>query len=91
MRIKNGLVVGVILLFLGLAIQPSVAIVQPESIDVELDVEELVAQLRIVINEKLEINESKPILAGFWDIIRDIITEIWGIIVALIVVMLLLF
>ena len=30
MRIKNGLVVGVILLFIGVAVQPSIAIVQPE-------------------------------------------------------------
>jgi len=33
--VKNGLVVGVILLFVGVAVQPSIAIVQPECIDVE--------------------------------------------------------
>jgi hypothetical protein len=34
MRIKNGLVVGIILLFVGVAVQPSLATVQPEYFDV---------------------------------------------------------
>ena len=33
--VKNSLVVGVILLFVGVTVQPSVATVKPESIDVE--------------------------------------------------------
>jgi hypothetical protein len=42
-------VVGITLLFLGLAIQPSIATVQPEKIDVEPDVEGLVAQLGLLL------------------------------------------
>jgi len=40
MRIKNGLIVGVILLFVGVAVQPSVATVQPEEEinDVEIEI-----------------------------------------------------
>ena len=69
---KNLLIAfGITTLFLGLAIQPSLATVQPEKIDVEPDVEGLVAQIKIVINEKLEKYESIPKVGGFWDIFWD--------------------
>ena len=46
----------VILLFIGVVVQPAIAIVQPEKIVIESDVDDvegLVAELRIVINEIL--------------------------------------
>jgi hypothetical protein len=60
--IKNALVVGVILLFIGVAVQPSMATVPPEKIIVEPDVESLVAQIRIVINEILQDYGHIPIV-----------------------------
>jgi len=68
MNKKFLLTVGITILFLGLSIQPSLATVQPEKIIVESDaddIEELFAQLRIAINEKLEKYESYPKVAGF--------------------------
>ena len=73
---KNLLAVGITILFLGLAIQPSIATVQPEKIIVEPnvdDVEGLVAQLKIVINEISEKYESYPKVVGFWDIIDNLL------------------
>jgi len=63
----------VILLFIGVAVQPSIATVQPEKIDGKPDIEGAGAQLRIAINEKFENYESKPKLAGFWDIIDNLL------------------
>ena len=70
---KNLLAVGITILFLGLAIQPSIATVQPEKIDVEPDIEGLDAQLKIVINEISEKYESYPKVVGFWDIIDNLL------------------
>jgi len=70
--VKNGLVMVVILLFVGVTVQPVIATVQPEKIIVEPnvdDIEGLVAQLRIAINEKLEKYESIPKVANIWEII----------------------
>ena len=71
--VKNALVMVVILLFIGVAVQPSIATVQPEKIDGKPDIEGVGAQLRIAINEKFENYESKPKLAGFWDIIDNLL------------------
>ena len=78
---KNFLIaIGITILFLGLAIQPSVATVQPkEEIDITPnvdDVEELVAQLRVAINEKLEKYESIPKVADIWEIILNLLNLI---------------
>ena len=87
--LSKGLVVAVILLFVGVAVQPSIATVQPEKIIVESDsddIEGLVAQLRVAVNEKLEKYESYPKVAGFWDIINhllDILEKI-GLLIAFI-------
>ena len=72
------LVVGIIILFLGLAIQPSIATPQLKKIDGEQDVEGLVAQLRVAVNEKLEKYESYPKVAGFWDIFWDTVNYLLG-------------
>ena len=69
-------VVGITILFLGLAIQPSIAIVQLEKIDSEAnvdDVEGLVAQLRDAVNGKLEKFESIPKVANIWEIILNLL------------------
>ena len=68
-------VVGITILFLGLAIQPSIA-VQPEKIDVEPnvdDVEGLVAELRIVINEILQEYRYNPMVSYLCNYILGIL------------------
>ena len=59
-------VIGILVLFLGIAIAPCIATVQPENIDVEPNVDDidgLVAQLRVVINEILQKYGYNPMAA----------------------------
>jgi len=65
-------VVGITILFLGLAIQPSIATVQPEKIDVEPDVEGLVAQLRVAVNDILQRYGNNPMVRSLCNIILDL-------------------
>ena len=72
MRIKNGLVVGVILLFIGVAVQPGIAIVQPEDInkeyiEVTTEIFGIPGQNNTV---KLTIEEAEEIEV-FYDSIRE--------------------
>ena len=70
---KNILIaVGITFLFLGLAIQPSIATPQLKKIDVEPDIKGLVVQLRVAVNERLEKYESIPKVANIWDIILNL-------------------
>jgi len=71
------LAVGITILFLGLAIQPSIAIPQLKKIDVEPDLEGLVAQLRILINEKFEKYENIPKVANLCNVILNKIDSFW--------------
>jgi len=76
MRIKNGLVMVVILLFIGVTVQPAIATVQPKEIDVEPnvdDIEGLVTQLRIVINEILQDYGHIPIIRNLCNKIVDVL------------------
>ena len=77
---NKGIAVGITILFLGLAIQPSIATVQPEKIDVEPDInyaKGLVAQLQVVINEILQEYGHIPIIRTLGNIIYNIIVIIW--------------
>ena len=79
---KNLLItIGVIILFLGLAIQPSIATPQLKEIDVEPDIEGLVAQLRVVINEILQDYRHIPIVRSLANTILNTISDIGRIIV----------
>ena len=73
------LAVGITILFLGLAIQPSIATVQPEKIDVEPDVEGLVTQLRVVINEILQDYGYIPKIKTICNIILNKTDSFWGV------------
>ena len=82
-------VVGITILFLVLAIQPSVATVQPEKIDVEPDVEELVAQLRVAVNEILQEYGHISIIRTLGDKILNI-SDLFGLIIYCIFLLILL-
>ena len=67
---------GITILFLGLAIQPSVATIQPKNIDIKPnddDIEGLVAQIRIVINEILQDYGHIPVIRTLYNKIVDIL------------------
>ncbi len=72
---KNLLAVGITVLFLGLAIQPSIATVQPEKLVVEPNVDDidgLVAQLRVAVNDILQKYGHNPIIRSLCNMILDL-------------------
>ena len=83
------LTVGITFLFLGLAVQPSVATVQPKQIDVEPnvdDVEELVVQLRVAVNEILHKYGYNPMVAYLCNYILGILDDfIFGVVCILLI------
>ena len=74
------LAIGITFLFLGLSIQPSIATPQLKKIDVEPDVEGLVAQIRVVINEILQDYGYIPIIRTLGDKILNI-SDLFGLII----------
>ena len=75
-------VVVITILFLGIAIRPSVEAVQPIKIDKEPDInnaKELVAQLQVVINGILNDYGHIPIIRTLSNMIYNIIVIIWRI------------
>ena len=88
MNKKILLAVGITILFLGLAIQPSVATVPPKKIDVEPDIEGLVTQLRVVINEILQDYSHIPIIRTLGNKIINILSLLGSIIICISLILL---